>query len=488
MSVKIVYEDIAVGAQEDAAVTTTAAEAGSEPQALPAGVETVPISTLELNHWLLGGDRQLKRNQPIGFWSVQMSGETGAFSTPPTITVDFDRQYTSLGIYLWFDTATGDYCSALTIRWYQGGRLLDEADFAPDGPEFFCERTVKAYNQVVIQIKKTHLPYRRARLSRIMFGIIRTFRRDELRSVKVTEQIDLISAEAAVNTLDFQLDSKSNVDYMFQLRQPVYAYNGEVLVGVFYISDSSRKGESLYGLSCVDAIGVLDDDSVPAAVYTNKPAKALLEEVLDGKFELELDPVLDGETITGYLPDCTRREALHQIAFALRAIVDTSGTDAVRVYRLPDDASEEILPDRVYAGGSVDTSAVVTAVSVTAHSYSRTGSGNDTVEVGGVTWYHTTSVTTIANPNITASDKQNVKEIKGATLVNPDNVAAVAQGAYDYYMRRSNQRAKIVMRDEKPGSHVTVPTPWGTQVTGHIVSMNITLSSITAADCEVIGT
>lgn len=487
MSVRIVYQDIAVGAEEDAAVTTTAAQAGSMPTDLPAGTDPAPIATLEQNAWLLGEEYRLKQDQTFGFWSEQMSDDGGMFESPPCITVDFEQQYTSLGIYLRFDTATGDYCSMLTIRWYQGENLLDTAEFAPDGPEYFCEHTVVAYDRVEIELNATHLPYRYAKLNRIMFGIIRTFLRDELRSVKVTEQVDLISAEAAVNALDFQLDSKSDVDYMFQLRQPVYAYNGEVLIGVFFISSSSRKGERLYDLSCVDAIGVLDEDTLPAAVYTGKPAKALLEEVLDGKFKLDLDPALTGETVTGYLPEGTRREALHQIVFALRAIVDTSGTDAVRVYRLPDEAPAEIPPERIYTGGSVDTSAVVTAVSVTAHSYSSTGSGNDTVEVDGVTWYHTTSVTTINNPDVTASDKQNVKEIKDATLVNPGNVAAVAQEAYNYYMRRNTQRAKIVMTDERPGSHVTASTPWGIQMTGHISSMSITLSGIAAADCEVVG-
>lgn len=487
MSVKIVYQDIAVGAQEDATVTTTPAQAGSRPADLPAGVDPVPIATLELNHWLLGGDRQLKRSQPIGFWSSQLSGADGTFPTPPSITVDFDQQYTSLGILLQFDPSTGDYCSAVTISWYQGATLLAEQRFSPDGPGYFCERTVSAYNRVVIKLDATSLPYRRARLTRIMFGIIRTFLRDELRQVKVTEQVDLISSVAAVNTLDFTLDSHDDVEFMFQLRQPVYAYDGETLVGVFYIDSSSRKGERLYDLSCVDAIGVLDEDVMPAAVYEAKPLRALLEEVLDGKFLLELDPELEKETVSGYLPDCSRRKALHQIVFAARAIVDTSGSEAVRVSRLKDTAAETIPPSRIYDGGSVETSAVVTAVSVTAHSYSKTGGGNDTVEIGGETWYHTTAVTTIKNPNVTASDKQNVKEFKDATLVNPGNVAAVAQAVYDHYMRRSRQRVKIVMAGEQPGSHVTASTPWGTAVTGHIASMSITLSGIAAADCEVVG-
>ena len=487
MSVKIVYQDVAVGAREDAEVTATPAPAGSNPAALPFGVDPSPIATLERNNWLLNGKRQLKRSQPMGFWSAQMSGINGTFASPPQITVDFEKQYTSLGVFLWFDTSTGDYCSSLTIRWYQGTKLLDSAQFSPDGPEYFCERTVRAYDRVEIQLQETNLPYRYARLTKILFGIIRTFLRDELRSVQVTEQVNLISAEAAVNVLDFVLDSKSDVAYMFQLHQPVYAYNSDTLIGVFYIDSASRTGEHLYDVSCKDAIGVLDGDTIPAAIYTNRPVKALLEEVLDGKFELDLDPALIRETVTGYLPDCTRREALHQIAFALRAIVDTSGTGRVRVFRLTDRAAVKIPMERIYTGGSVDTSSVVTAVSVTAHRYSLTGDGSDTIEVGGVTYYHTAAVTTLHNPDVTASDKKNVIEIKDATLVNPGNVLAIAQAAYDYYLRRSTQRVKFVVRNETPGTRVEMYAPWGDKLTGHITSMKITLSGIAAADCEVIG-
>lgn len=487
MSVRIVYKDIAVGAEKDASVTTTAAVSGSNPASLPAGVEPVPLSTLELNHWLLGGNREIKSTQPIGFWSTQLSGEDGVFASPPTITIVFDQKYTSLGVSLRFDASTGDYCSDVKISWYQGTTLLTEANFQPDGPEYYCENKAEAYNKIIIQLNKTSLPAKRARLTRIMFGITRTFLRDELRSVKVTQQVDLISMEAAVNTTDFQLDSKHDIEYMFQLRQPVYTYDGDELIEVSYINSSRRDGERLYSLSCEDAIGVLDQDNFSAAVYSGKSAKALLLEVLDGKFDLELNPALEAETVSGYMPDCTRREALHQIAFALRAVVDTSGTEAVRVYRIPTGAAKEIPPNRVYTGGSVDTSAVVTAVSVTSHSYSTSGSGSETVVVNGTTYYHTTAVTTIKNPNVTASDKQNVKKIEDATLVNPSNVAAVARSVYDYYMRRNRQRVKIVMEGERPGDHISAPTPWGTLVDGHIVSMGITLSGIAAADCEVAG-
>ena len=43
------------------------------------------------------------------------------------------------------------------------------------------------------------------------------------------------------------------------------------------------------------------------------------------------------------------------------------------------------------------------------------------------------------------------------------------------------------MSKERPGDRVAIPTPWGTVVKGQIARMDITLSGIAAADCEIIG-
>lgn len=486
MSVRLVYRDIAVGAEEDASVSTTAAKSFSLPAQLPHGVDSVPIATLELNGWGLGGDREILTTQKVGFWSDQMSGENGAFSSPPTITIDFDEQYTSTAVSLVFDTAVSDYCSKVTIFWYQGETLLAQQEFHPDGPTYFCEKTVWHYSKVVIRMDATHLPYRYAKLSKIRFGIIREFLRDELRNVKITEEINLISTELPTRKMDFSLDSKTGIEYIFQRLQPIFAYDGETLIGAFYVENSNRKGKSLYDLSCNDAVGVLDYETIPAAMYSGKNAKTALLDILDDKFELDIDPELESETLTGYVPEGTRRNAVHHIAFALRAIVDTSGTDKVRVFRAHTEDPANIPPSRIYTGGSVDTSAIVTAVKVTTHSYSTTGDGNQ-VEVGGTTYYDTQNVITILNPNVTASDKKNVVEITDATLVNPSNGQAVTQNVYDYYMRRNIQHLKIVMDGEKPGDYVTATTPWGVEITGNVTMMNINLSGIAAADCEVVG-
>lgn len=434
MSVRLVYKDIAVGADEDAAVSTRDASSFSNvSSSLPFGSERAPIAALGPGSWLLDGSREILNGQPVGFWSTEMSGPDAKFLTPPEIVIEFDKRYTSPGLFMTFDPSSGEYCSSVTIQWFHGPTKLYEGVYRPDGVEYFCAHTAEAYDKIVIRLNATSIPHRFAKLSKIMFGVSRAFLRDELRNVRVVQEVSIISDQVAVNTLDFTLDSHSDVEYMFQLKQPVYAYDSNNLIGVFYISSSKRRGSGLFNISCKDAVGVLDEDPFPEGMYTNYLARELLEEILGGHFNLELDASMSAATITGFFPGGSRRQALQQVAFALGAMVDTSGGESIRVYKDRESSPKKIPINRIYTGGTVDKSAIVTAVRVLAHSYTPGGSGNDAVEVDGNEYQHSTTTVDIENPNVTASDKQNVIEVKEATFVNPQNAAALAQHLYNYY-------------------------------------------------------
>lgn len=487
MSVKIIYQDIAAGADEDALVTTSSAADFADTALLPFGGSGAAIATFEPYSWILNGSREILNTQNLAFWSIAYSGPDSRFETPPEITISFDERYTSPGLFLTFCPATGDYCTHLTVEWYRGVNLLKKKDFYPDSTEYFCDQTVEAWDKIVIRFHATNFPEHYVKIQKIMFGVSRTFLRPELRSVRVTQEVSIISDEVAVNTLDFTIDSKDDVEYMFQFKQPVFSYDGDRLIGVFYISDSKHRGKGLWDVSCQDAIGVLDNDPYPARMLSNVPARELLEDILGGHFTLDLDPTMAAAPVSGYLPDGSRRQALQQVAFALCAMVDTSGTEAVRVYKDKEDQPKKIPLSRTYVNGTVDTSAIVTAVQITAHNYSTDGEGGDTVEIGGVTYYHTAEITTITNPNVTASDKANVKEVKEATLVTPSNVSAVAQHLYNYYQKRERQNVRIVMNGDKPGDHIAASTPWDTVMDGFITSMHIVLSGIAAAECSIVG-
>lgn len=487
MSVKVVYEDVAVGAADASSVSTTAKRSFSNPALIPYGSDAGLLASFERNQWALDGTRVTLGDKKAAFWSAVQSKEDCTFSTAPTITISLNGRFSSPGLFFYFDGSEGDYCSEIVITWYNDTEQLATKTFTPNSCKYFCEQQVDLYNKLVVQINKTHLPNHYAKISQIFFGIVREFERGELRSVQVTEGLNIISDDLEINTLDFSLDSADDIDYVFQQKQPVSAYDSDHLIGVFYIESSSRKSERVYDISCIDALGVMDSEPFAAAIYSGASAKTLIQTILSGHFTLEYDSSLDDTKVTGYIPDCTKREALQQIAFAICATIDTSGTRGIKVRKLASDEAAEIPLDRLYTGGSVETSSPVTEVRVTAHAYKTTGSG-DSVEVDGTTYYHTTTVTTKTNPKVTATTKPIVVEVRDATLVNSSNVASVTQHVYDYYMRRQTHGVRIVMDGETPGDYVKTTTSWGSTITGTITSMAIRLSGIAAADCKIVGT
>ena len=106
----ILYKDFAPGADEDAEVTSPDAIEGCLIAQLPAGVTTEDrILTCELNRWVLDGTFLTIDDKQFGFWSTALSGPDCTFEAPPVITITFDKQYTSTGVTLTFEPATGEY-------------------------------------------------------------------------------------------------------------------------------------------------------------------------------------------------------------------------------------------------------------------------------------------------------------------------------------------------------------------------------------------
>ena len=478
----ILYKDIAPGAAEDAEMSAQYVDGGSNLPALPFGSETDKLAVLELNAWGLDGSYDLYSGQEYALWSADLSGADGSFDRAPVITATLDRQYSSTGMTLKFNEATGEYCSAVNIKWCLDDTVKADVDFYPDSVEYFCEQLVQNYNKVVITLLKTHLPYRRAKLSQVMFGRLRTFGMDKIRNAAITNEMDLLTLELPASTLRWTLDSRENLEYMFQIKQPMEVRNRDDLLGVFYVEDSNRIGNGLYDIHAHNAFGVLEESDFAGGVYTNKSAQALFLEIVGADFDVFFE--LPDTTLTGAILPCTRRQAAQQVLFAWGACASTDGVEGIRVFSFPN-SPVSIDETRTFQGPSVKTDSVVTQVVVTAHSY--TESANGSVEIGGVTYKDTQTTYTVVNPNVTATEKQKIKKITDATLVSPAIGQAVAQRVYDYYARRNTHSSKIVWRGERLGDCVTLPNSWESTNTGNIVSMDIALSNTVVASCKSIG-
>lgn len=471
MAGSILYRDIAPGAAEDMTVTTSGAADFCDVSLLPYGDGAYTVPSLELNAWGLDGGAD---GDTAAYWSDAVSDETGTFATPPTVTLTFTEQYTSTGITLVF--APGDYCTDVNIKWYRNSSLRAEADFAPDADSYFCEKNVETFNSVVITFRRTFLPYRRAKLSRVYIGTYRSFGEDELRNVSVANETDLITARLPASQLRWTLDSKNDVDYMFQLKQPVEAYLDGELFCVYYVTESNRRGRRLYDVVCQDAFGVMETIPFTPKKYDNVSAAAAFTEAVGGRFPLYITAT--DRPISGVITATNLREAARQILFAWGVCAATDGCDGIRVFNVSATVTE-IGKNRIYSGVSVTREAAITKVNVTAHDYVE--SENGSVEVGGVKYEDVQSVFTVINPLVTPSNTENVIEVTTATLVSPLTAQRTARNVYNYYAGLDRTTATVLWNGERLGQPVSVFNEWGGRETGNIEKLEMIFSHTLAA-------
>lgn len=490
MSVKLIYSDIALGAADNATVETSAKESFTAPANLMAGVEAPAIATAELNGWGLTKDYKTRSSQPLAFWSSEISDDAGNFSAPPTITVKFGAQYTATGLTIRFAPESMDYCRKISAAWYQGDTLKRSGVYYPESPTFVINNAVEAFDKLVFSFDSTNLPRKRAKIEKITVGVSREIGGDELTEVKFLYEIDLIADTVPSNLLDASFHSNFDIDFIFQRKQPVQAYNDEKLLGTYYIKSGRQTGGDAYSVACQDILGVLDLGTHNGGMYiTDTPLTTILSDIFGSGVVFEIDPAYKDTKLRGFIdPETTQREALQQIAFALGACVDTSCSDKVKLFPMPTGDGATVDPRKTYTGGAVDTGDVVTEVTVTAYIISdeRPGEDDESIEYNGVKYKYYTDTKHAYNPNTVATDLPNKIKFTGMYLCNLSNAQARADAIMAYYMRRRVYGFAHVVDGEEVGDRVTASLPWGDAVTGNITKMTVTATGLIVADTEML--
>lgn len=288
---------------------------------------------------------------------------------PVTIAWTSEAAITSSGFTFTFDVGRNVYPDGVKIKWYQGETLLDEKDFAPDNAYYFCQNKIENFTKAVITFSATRTTYLRPyKLFAIDFGQGHTFTGDELKSVIFTQQVDNIAQELPINTLDFTI--RSNGVFAFAEKQATKLYINNALIQNTYISSFAQKNRKEWEIKTQDYVSVLEDTQFKGGRYTDKKASELIAEILAvANVPYEITGVEDTETVTGWIPWCSCRQALQLVLFAVGANADTSFTNILKIYKFADTVKTDIPLNRIRQGQKFKTSAVVTKVSLAAHEY-----------------------------------------------------------------------------------------------------------------------
>ena len=391
--VEIYYGDVAVGAKENFDVSAENIEFDTVDQLKGNNLDFPNYRNPgELYSVILDGEGlpfpEDAENKNIGVISDSVSEESldNALPEPIEITLTSDELYTSQGFTLTFDTHNNIYAKTVTIHWWRDadGVLVDLGAkiFYPDSAVYFCHNKVEKFNRVKITLWDVNMPQNRLRLRAIEYGYGAVFHGDELRGARVIQELDPISSAISIDTVDFTLDSKRNIEYSFQAKQPLSIYFNGKLRATTFVSKSKRIAKRMWSVQTEDYIGLLDIVNFSGGIYTDVDATELLESIFNtAKVPFDISEDLQGVKLSGYIPYTTCREALKQVAFAVQAVVDTSESDVVKVYRLGDELKQTIGRDRIMQGQTFSDADTVTAVEMSAHAYIPTPSYSVTSKI-----------------------------------------------------------------------------------------------------------
>lgn len=513
MSMRVKYIDVPEGAQE-AAQAEGLGQPFSKPSSMIIGGGDVAYATLEPGGWPLNGSRSILPDQPEAFWWSELaSNEQCVFMTPPMVVITLPFVITATGVSFVFWPSTAEWCSEIRVTWYNGNTTLHQVVVQPDAANWTLQKTVESFDKICIEVLRTNLPERFAKIQKIDIGQTHWFDEEEISSVHVVNEADPSMSELTVDTMCIKIRDKISRSLTPQKNQKIELYQNEKLCATQYIASSSREEQRDYTFTCQSTIGLLEDE-ILGGMFNNTPIEEVVQQILED-FVFELDTKYEGQKVTGYLPICTRREALQQLVFSIGAIVTTQCDGIIRIVPLNSGNMGYFTNSNIFNGGKVETDPRVASVEVVAHRYVTsaedetlldaetvsgqhvlvtfdsphhsysitggevTGSGANWVTItaeGKVTltgkkYLHSTTRHTQRNAAATVFERNNIFAVENATLVHQGNVNNVLKRLYDISQLRQHLKQTVVVTEQRAGQKVVSPNPWGGHLQGYIQSM-----------------
>lgn len=325
-------------------------------------------ATFEHNQFILDGSLVLPPYgaEPIdyyqGYVSSLMSDSNGYFSTNPSITINFSDYFQFFGLTFLFNTIVECYPTDFRIKVYNDLTLVDEFLYHPTSSEFGTPDQIPTTgfcNKVEIYFERTCIPYRRAQLETMLFGVRKTFDDNTITDSTWTREVDLLSSKLPINKFEFTAidlerlynpDNPEGIWPYLEKEQPIkleYGYeldSGEIewitacnLYSDGEIKVSSQGSISYASFSFTSYLNQLTDvyyggkyNATPVSFYD----LAVDVFTFAGVTDYIIDTALQSIYTTLPLPELPINEVLQLIANATRSVIytDRSGNVVIEQF------------------------------------------------------------------------------------------------------------------------------------------------------------
>lgn len=540
---KIEIKVIDTTAKEDSQVTFNPTEY-SQKDLWQTDNQCYSWATCEWNNFILDGSMNISGDNGPDLAYPYVSGvsDKNGILQADDIIVEFSQPHTTNGLTFLFD---GMVPESILIEWYDtDDRQINRKEFHPDNNNFYCENNVRDFRRLKIIFTGTKAPWSRIKLANVEYGAYIAAEGDMLREGTITEEVDPVSAEISINTLEFtiydRMEEFNPLDFRgkyFGLQEGQKAYVTETVdgssikMGTYYIQTWESNNEHEITFRCIDLIGQINKtDYKRGKIYSGEKAGEVIQDIMlsagVGDYQVEED--IGNVSLYGYIPVCTHREAIQQIAFATRAVVECSRDGRIRLYRIDNAATGKVSSDRLFMdGGSIKVKDLVCGIDVTAHAYTVSQEPEKVFEgilpkgkseilfgspVTGITLDNGTIVESGTNYaiiameaegnvtvsgckyqddtaiyHISAGNGENTAKVQDATLVNKYNVHLLAEHLLEYYALRKEAEQEYIMETEKTGRWINLKLQNNNIVSGCIEKQVIDLTGGFLSTATVVG-
>ena len=334
-----------------------------------------------------------------GYVSEALSGADGRFAHPPVLALEFETPVSVPALSFRFDQVAGEWCSELTLTAFKDGTQLVRRQVHPAGVEHRELVRIDRFDRLEIRFESTSRPFRRARLSRLVFGMELVLGQRELAEAVHTMELDPIGRRLPTGTFSFSAvnvnlltgaqnglydpDNPQGIWKYFEQRNPITVRYGQQLTGGMHWGDAAAMEwddllptgwrelyqggfvewmpggrfyltgqptvEGLYAkFSATDALGLLDGtyykgvwDGAPHSLW--ELATAVLEDADLPRRRQDEQPWALWEglkqiTTTAPLPAKQHRECLQLIAHAACCLLYADRDGVIRIQ--PDESAQ----------------------------------------------------------------------------------------------------------------------------------------------------
>lgn len=365
-----------------------------------------------------------------------------------------------------------------------------------------------------------------------------------LKSVSMITNVDLVSNELSIDTLDVVLRSETPIPSA-PYGLPIYYFEDEILHGKFYLKNMTRLTATDYSFSCVSAIGILGtryhNGGVYGGVLAGDTVSTVLASILDDGYggtivPYSIDTAVANTPVYGWLPRAQKRDNLHQLMFAYAISIIKNADGSVRFTFLDNQTEKRIENGSIFIGGSVTMDELATGIDVTEHSFTKLSSDPITVlfdntETGepadnalvvfadapvhdlnasgltviesGTNYAIVSGVGRLSGQPYTHSQRvrranvedagfgyltmqENVISVSDCTLITPVNAENCIKRLLAYYSSRRSVQMDIILCDNQCGDQISFENPFGENDAGYITQLDVRASSFLRAKANVI--